>query len=334
MNESYLSKDLSIDCHSDRYHFYLFYTFAMILIYPVGIPLFYFVLLWQHRSILSDPAKVEEEEAGGNQHTGHLLFLTDPYLPAAYYFESLECVRRLLLASVIGVVSENSAAAPVMGVIISLAFVRVIEMFRPYKSSQNNTLVTILAYSLVCIFLAALLIRVDVTSDDPGDQAVFGILCSGIFFAGPCFVIYQLVVFELCRPAGPKGSDPQGADAAEDMFALQASPPKHRLSTLPLGMSLDAKYAVSHSESKLSRELSIDRAAMPSKQPASLVAEDPTKIAPPPQAPKNSDSQGADAAQEMVALKQKKKAAPPKHRWSDLPLGTSLDSIPSFCVSE
>jgi hypothetical protein len=201
--QSYLSKDLSIDCNGDRYKAFLVYAFGMIIIYPIGIPFFYLILLRKQRAILSDPVKVEQEEADGSPNTGHLMFLTDPYKPEAYYFESVECVRRLLLASVIGVVSANSAAAPVLGILISGVFVRVFEHSRPCKRDENSSLVIILAYSLVLVFLAALLIKLDVTTDDPGDQAVFGTLLVIVFLSGPIFIILQLLLYERSQRPSP-----------------------------------------------------------------------------------------------------------------------------------
>ena len=43
----------------------------------------------------------------------------------------------------------------------------------------------VLAYSLVLLFIAALMIKVDATSDDEDDQEVFGLLLVIILFAGP-----------------------------------------------------------------------------------------------------------------------------------------------------
>jgi hypothetical protein len=189
--QSFLIKDYSIDCNSDRYAIYKVYAIGMICVYPVGIPLLYLSLLLRHRDTLSDPGMIAIDEANGYASTGHLLFLTDPYKPEAYYFEVPESVRRLLLASVVGIVSEDSVAAPVMGNLIALAFTEVIASMRPFASDGTNTLMKILSYSLVMIFLGALLIKVDATSDSKSDQAVFGALLSCILLSGPSFLLLR-----------------------------------------------------------------------------------------------------------------------------------------------
>ena len=51
----YLARDQSIDCDSSQHKSYKIYAAAMILIYPVGIPLVYFVCLWMHRVEIQRP---------------------------------------------------------------------------------------------------------------------------------------------------------------------------------------------------------------------------------------------------------------------------------------
>ena len=73
----YLAADMSIDCDGDEWNRHAFYAAAMILIYPVGIPLLYFVMVRRHRDILSDDAKIEEEQAKGSPTIGSVYFLVD-----------------------------------------------------------------------------------------------------------------------------------------------------------------------------------------------------------------------------------------------------------------
>ncbi len=47
--DSYLVADVSVACHSEYYKRWLIYGYAMILVYPVGIPLFYFICLYRFR---------------------------------------------------------------------------------------------------------------------------------------------------------------------------------------------------------------------------------------------------------------------------------------------
>ena len=78
-----------------------------------------------------------------------------------YWFEVAECGRRLLLASVIGVVAEDSAAAPTMGLLICFGFLWVFTKLEPFKDDGDSMLGVVLAYSLALLFLAALLLKVN-----------------------------------------------------------------------------------------------------------------------------------------------------------------------------
>jgi hypothetical protein len=44
--------DVRIDCHSERYRVMRAYAAAMVFVYPVGIPMWYFLLLLKHKSII------------------------------------------------------------------------------------------------------------------------------------------------------------------------------------------------------------------------------------------------------------------------------------------
>jgi hypothetical protein len=130
----------------------------------------------------------------------------ESYKPQYYYFEAVECIRRLLLATVIGLVNADSAAAPTMGVLISLFFIYVFVKLEPFQAQDNVELSTILAFSITLAFEAALLIKVDATSDDPTDQLIFGVLMIVIVLIGPIMIFMKLVVFRLLKPSKKKKS--------------------------------------------------------------------------------------------------------------------------------
>jgi hypothetical protein len=153
----------------------------------------YFVALYQHRQILSNPDKLEREARFGYPTIGHLTFLAKSYKPGFYFFEVLECVRRLLLGAVVGIVAEDSAAAPVLGLLIAQAFVAVFNK-EPFKTAADSRLGQVLAYSLVLFFMAALMVKVDATGDDANDQRVLGALLLVVLSLGPVAVVVELVL--------------------------------------------------------------------------------------------------------------------------------------------
>ena len=94
-------------------------------------------------------------------------------------------IMRLSLGAIIGIVSESAAAAPVLGAVISVVFFGFFAEHQPYAERSDNRLSIVLAFSLALFFLAALMIKVDATSDDEHDQEVFGMLLVAFLCAGP-----------------------------------------------------------------------------------------------------------------------------------------------------
>ena len=76
-DQSFLSRDYSLSCLGARYNQWVPFAILMIMIYPIGIPLSYFVLLHAHRKTVSDPAAMANEVSMGHPTTGHLLFLIE-----------------------------------------------------------------------------------------------------------------------------------------------------------------------------------------------------------------------------------------------------------------
>lgn len=152
------------------------------------------------------------EAANDFPKTGHLKFLVKSYKPEVskiflkdlasgqisllfeqfFYFEVLDCVRRLLLASAIGVVSQNSAVSPVLGLIISLGYTYVFVELKPFKKLEDSFLGIVLAYSLVLFFFAALMVKVNVSFDPSTDQRMFGIALIFVMISGPLSILIQL----------------------------------------------------------------------------------------------------------------------------------------------
>jgi len=191
--ESYMYLDYSISCHSTRYLSYTVFAGFMILIYPIGIPAMYFTLLYLQRDVLGDQTKLDEEEALGYFHIGHLVFLFDAYTPQFYWFEVLECFRRLILASVVGIISADAASSAVVGILASTAS-SYIMTWEPFIEKQDNFLGLVLAYSLILLFLAALMLKVHISPEETRDSAMFDVLLSLILLSGPVVILHETFV--------------------------------------------------------------------------------------------------------------------------------------------
>jgi hypothetical protein len=152
------------------------------------VPLTYATLLYEYRTMLNNHQVMDREATTNYAIVGHLRFLVEAYEPKYYWFEVAECFRRLLLASVIGVFPSDSAVSAVLGLLVAMLFIYVFVAFSPYKERDDNILGVLLAYSLALLFLAALMIKADVTTDDDYDQDSFGAVLVLVLFAGPTII--------------------------------------------------------------------------------------------------------------------------------------------------
>ena len=97
----YLARDQSIDCSNSTHQFYVKYAAVMVFIYPVGIPLTYFVCLWMHRK------EIQEPNRDYNPMIQKTSFLWANYEPHLWWFEVFECARRLALSGILVFVSQG-----------------------------------------------------------------------------------------------------------------------------------------------------------------------------------------------------------------------------------
>ena len=113
-----LATDLSLKCAGPLYNG--MYTTAIILcfIFPIGVPALFMTVLWSHRDLITsrDPAKPCP------QQLKHVAFLFKYYSRDAWAWEVIECVRRLLLSSVIILMGNTPGARATWGAFLSIFF--------------------------------------------------------------------------------------------------------------------------------------------------------------------------------------------------------------------
>jgi len=81
-----------------------------------------------------------------------------------------------------------------------MAFSHVFEQ-RPFKNADDSTLGIVLTYSLMLFFLAALMIKSDVSSDATDDQFMFGVFLVVVLAGGPISIFIQ-VLFAVLKETG------------------------------------------------------------------------------------------------------------------------------------
>ena len=124
---SYLRADYSIVCSTARHAGYKAYAGAMVFVYPVGIPVFYGWWLARNRR---DLKKAGREELA---HLRSFRGLWAAYTPLCYYYEVVECCRRIVLTGAAVFVLPNSVEQIAIIFLLAVVFTIISESLSPSK---------------------------------------------------------------------------------------------------------------------------------------------------------------------------------------------------------
>ena len=120
-----------IECDSPKHKVLQVYAGFMIVVYTVGIPAFYAVLLFRYREILRHD-QADREEIARVSFTSDLW---EPYKPSRFYYEVVARGRRVFLAGVVVFIYLNTAAQIAISLLMAFAFALASEGLAPYASS-------------------------------------------------------------------------------------------------------------------------------------------------------------------------------------------------------
>ena len=164
----YLRADYTIDCDSTRHRAFQIYAGLMILVYPLGIPVCYALLLFSSRHVLGDEKDREESLVARSTSD-----LWKPFKPERFYYEVIECGRRILLAGVVVFFYPNSAAQIAVALALAFVFIFVSEIMAPHQS-QWDAWISRLGHAIVFLSMyMALLLKVDVSGENDPSQKSF-----------------------------------------------------------------------------------------------------------------------------------------------------------------
>jgi hypothetical protein len=139
--KSFLRADFSIVCGEGAYPSYAALAGIFTVLYPIGIPAFFFGMLYKYRYRL--------DETGIRAQLG---FLYDAYTRDMWWFEMLDLGHKLLATSAIAFLPETYQMPA--GLCITVAYLLVILIRRPYLRKGDDRL-HLVAQSAIVLFLLA-----------------------------------------------------------------------------------------------------------------------------------------------------------------------------------
>lgn len=138
---SYLLKDMRVECYSDVWMSYAWLAAILALLYPVGIPLFFFAMLYRHRANLDKPRR-----------RAQLGFLYAGYKKTYWWFEMVDMSHKLLLVSALAFFPKD-AQLPV-GMFVACVYTMVLLRLKPYVREEDDFLHLLVQCELIICLIA------------------------------------------------------------------------------------------------------------------------------------------------------------------------------------
>lgn len=190
----YLRADYSLTCTTDMHTAMKAYAGLMICVYPIGIPA---VFAWWLHSNRNDLVKVKIGNFGnvgdGADTLEHLQPMRDlwaPYKPRRYYFEVVECGRRIALTGLAVFLYPGSAAQVALEVVLSAVSIGISEKLSPFVDPWDEWLYRSGEWVIYFTMFVALLLKVNASEEDSQSQVVF----AGVLIAAHIGIVIAILV--------------------------------------------------------------------------------------------------------------------------------------------
>ena len=167
---AYLRADYSITCGTERHTAYLVYASVMVCVYPVGIPAFFAFWLVRHRRQL----KKTDRETVSDLKSYRCLWVA--YKPSRYYYEVVECGRRIILTGAAVFFLPGSGEQIAFVLFFAVVFMFVSETLSPFYSKTDMWLYRWGNGIVLASMYVALLIKVDLASEDGRSSSTIAVM--------------------------------------------------------------------------------------------------------------------------------------------------------------
>lgn len=181
---SYLRADYSLTCETEEYRAFVLYAIIMVCVYPVGVPA---ALAWW---LVLNREDLRKSDRADLAHLEPLSDLWSTYKPSRYYYEVVECGRRIMLTGVAVFVLPESSAQIAIVLLLAVIFVFISESLSPFDKWTDMGLYRWGNGVILASMYTALLLKVDVSEEDSATLPAFVV----VLIAANVFLIVTVVV--------------------------------------------------------------------------------------------------------------------------------------------
>ena len=150
--QKYLRSDLSIHCDSPAHKSAEAFSVFMILVFPLGLPVLYFGMLWHNRDRLFGKDK---------SSMSFLRFFYREYDPRFYYWEAIECIRKCIVMGFASFFRPGTLMQLIAVMLFTFFYTMVLLVCcRPYEDPVDDMLAMTNQAMLFVMLLSALMLKV------------------------------------------------------------------------------------------------------------------------------------------------------------------------------
>ncbi|CAN0483982.1 unnamed protein product, partial [Scytosiphon promiscuus] len=164
---SCLRADHSLECYTSTHKAFMAYAGVMVVVYPIGIPACDALVLYRSR------ASLKTGQVSSTADAAIVRELWAPYRPQVYYYEVVECLRRVLLSGAVVLAFPNSAGQIATSLLLAMLSAAVLMALGPYAHRWHTWTARISHAVVLLSMYVALLQKVDDFTDDLSSQHVF-----------------------------------------------------------------------------------------------------------------------------------------------------------------
>lgn len=183
----FLKVDYKVDCYSHEYNVFLLYVAICVIIYPLGFPLLFFWLLYPQRELLELP----REDGNLPESIQYLAPLAEDYEPWCWWYEVVECSRKVVLTSLSTFWFQEQSNKLVLGISLAAFYIVVFTNVRPLRGRFDNALMETSLWFISFLLLFGLCIRVSVHFQRTEDPRLMMDVLTPEYFMWLCVVMTQ-----------------------------------------------------------------------------------------------------------------------------------------------
>ncbi|CAM9161752.1 unnamed protein product, partial [Laminaria digitata] len=183
-NVPFLRADYNLRCDTTVYRQYKAYAIVMVCVYPIGVPAVFAWWLYRNRVELARPSRDTAS------HLDALSGIWAAYRPSRYFYEVVECGRRIALTAAAIFVLPNSVSQIAVVLLLAAIFLFLSESLSPFNKTVDMRLYRWGNGIVLASMYVALLLKVDVSNEGHISLSAFGKV---LIFAN-VFMIITVVV--------------------------------------------------------------------------------------------------------------------------------------------